>query len=139
MIISEVVPFTKIKDFFIQAYAKIGKAMAANKIKMNSAPLGLYFSYDEQKQITDMAAAIQVSKKVETGEIKMFGLPAGKSYVIDYYGPYDQVAPAYKAMELYMQANGLKQKSPVIEEYITDPGNEPDSSKWLTRIYFFAQ
>ncbi len=35
--------------------------------------------------------------------------------------------------------NGLKHKAPVIEEYVTDPGKEPDSSKWLTRIYFFAE
>jgi len=28
---------------------------------------------------------------------------------------------------------------PVVEEYITDPGEEPDPEKWLTRItYYFT-
>jgi hypothetical protein len=25
---------------------------------------------------------------------------------------------------------------PVIEQYVTDPGQEPDSSKWLTRVFY---
>lgn len=138
-VIREVVPFTQIADFFTRSFPKIGKVLKENKVKMNGAPLGLYFSYDEQKQITDMAAAVQVSKKVESGEIKMFSMPAGKSYVIDYYGPYAQSAAAYKALDLYFHENNLKRKAPVIEEYITDPLMEPDSSKWLTKIYYFTQ
>ncbi len=43
------------------------------------------------------------------------------------------------AMDEYIQANKLEQLTPVIEEYITDPGAEPDSTKWLTKIVYFVK
>jgi effector-binding domain-containing protein len=137
--IRQEVKFAAIKDFFTQAYVKIGKALSGKKLKPAGGPVGLYFTYDEQNQITDMAAAMPVKGKLATEEISRFSIPAGKAYVIDYYGPYEKSASAYKALDLYLHSNGLKHKAPVIEEYITDPGIEPDSSKWLTRIYFFAE
>jgi effector-binding domain-containing protein len=41
-------------------------------------------------------------------------------------------------MDDYLKANKLKAGAPVIEEYVTDPGTEPDESKWLTKIYYLA-
>jgi effector-binding domain-containing protein len=138
-LIRQEVKFAAIKDFFTQAYAKIGKALSEKKQKPAGAPVGFYFKYDEQNQITDMAAAVPVKGKTQTAEISTFSLPAGKTYVIDYYGPYEKSANAYKALDLYLHTHGLKYKAPVMEEYITDPGKELDSSKWLTRIYFIAE
>jgi effector-binding domain-containing protein len=138
-VIRQEVKFEAIKDFFTQGYAKIGKTLSEKKLKPAGGPAGLYFMYDEQKQITDMAAAVPVKGKVETEEIKMYTIPAGKTYVVDYYGPYEQMGNAYKGLDLYLATNGLKHKAPVLEEYITDPGAEPDSGKWLTRIYFFTE
>jgi hypothetical protein len=34
-----------------------------------------------------------------------------------------------------MKSKGLT-NGPVIEEYVTDPMNEADTTKWLTNIYY---
>jgi len=138
-IVRQEVKFEAIKDFYSQSFEKIAKTLAEKKVRMAGAPAGLYFAYDEQKMVTDMAAAMPVKGKGETEEVKMYHVPEGTAYLIDYYGPYDQSASAYRAMDLYLVKNGLKQRVPVIEEYITDPSREPDPAKWLTKIYFFAE
>jgi effector-binding domain-containing protein len=101
------------KDF-TQAYATIAKALSEKKLKPAGGPVGLYFTYDEQNQLTDMAAAVAVKGKVESEEISMFSIPAGKTYVIDYYGPYEKSANAYKALDLYLH-EWFEHKAPVIE------------------------
>jgi effector-binding domain-containing protein len=138
-VIRQQVKFEAIKDFYMKSFEKIVKAVSAKKARIAGAPAGLYFAYDEQKMITDMAAAMPVKGKVDTEEVKMNRIPEGIAYIIDYYGPYDQSVNAYRAMDLYLAQNGLKQRVPIIEEYITDPSTEPDPDKWLTKIYFFAE
>jgi effector-binding domain-containing protein len=54
-------------------------------------------------------------------------------------GGYSGIGKAHEAMDAYMASNKLEQKAPVIEEYITDPGSEPDSSKWLTKIMYLIK
>jgi len=39
-------------------------------------------------------------------------------------------------MEAYMQWHGVDYGGLAIEEYITDPMNEPDTAKWHTRIMY---
>lgn len=42
-------------------------------------------------------------------------------------------------MDAYMRENKLEQLTPVIEEYVTDSGSEPDSTKWLTKVVYFVK
>lgn len=137
--IRNVVAFKDIKMFFTQSFTAIMKAMGDKKIGMAGVPSGLYFSWDEQAQTTDMAAAIPVKKNVTAGEIQTITIPAGTAYIVDYYGPYSGSMFAYKAMDYYFKSNQLESRSPIMEEYVTDPSAEPDSTKWLTKIYFFAK
>ena len=59
--------------------------------------------------------------------------------VIDYYGDYDQTGKAHDAMEKYLKDRNILFNPPVVEEYVTDPGEEKDPSKWLTKIiYYFS-
>ena len=39
-------------------------------------------------------------------------------------------------MDAYMKANNLPMQTQVIEEYVTDPMHEKDTTKWLTNIYY---
>ena len=87
-----------------------------------------------------MAAAIPLRKAFKTSTVKIIQVPRQKNaFMIDFYGPYEESALAHYAFDSYFKKNNLTVKLPIIEEYITDPANEPDSSKWLTKIYYFAQ
>ncbi len=140
-IIRETVSFKEIPDFFASSYSKIMPKIQKNRIAMTGAPSGLYFSYDEQAGITDMAAAIPVNRPIDDPEIDTYQIPASKAYKINYHGPYEKIGGPHTAMDYYFYKNSLQQSTsiPVIEEYVTDPSTEPDSSKWLTVIYYFAK
>jgi effector-binding domain-containing protein len=58
---------------------------------------------------------------------------------VDHQGPFGTVVSAYDALDLHFAANRLTPRMPVVEEYLTDPSKEPDPSKWLTRVVFFAE
>ncbi len=138
-VIQQQVPTEKIQEFFTQSYGKIMEAMGKAKVTMTGAPVGLYYSWDETMNVFDMAAAIPIPTGKKVGDITTIQLPATKSYLIDYYGSYEKIENAHFAFDVYFAKNGLKQKAPVMEEYVTDPASEPDSSKWLTRIYYFTE
>jgi len=104
-------------------------------------PTGLYFSWDEKNQLTDMAAAMpaEPGKKPQHELVRVVGIPASKAVFLDHYGPYDQLSGAHTAVDAYLRENKLDQKFPVIEQYITDPGLEKDSTKWHTRLIILVE
>jgi effector-binding domain-containing protein len=59
--------------------------------------------------------------------------------VIEYRGGYGGLAGPHNAMDVYIQANNLEPLTPAIEEYVTDPMQEPDSTKWITKITYLVK
>lgn len=132
---------TMTADFFATRFGQIAALMGKTKMEADGQPCGVYYTWDEATKTTDMAVAIPVKKGVAVngGNIKTFEIPAGKAFAIDYYGAYTGTGDAHMAMDEYFAANGMKASVPVIEEYVTDPGAEPDTAKWLTRIYYLVE
>ena len=90
--------------------------------------------------MTDMAAAFPITENLLFGKpVTIFPMAAGRALQIEYLGAYDQLGEAHGAMDDYMAEKNLQMLPPVIEEYITDPGMEPDTAKWLTRIIYRVQ
>jgi len=138
--IRQTVSFAEIHNFFIQSFNKIGLALkTGKKCKVMGAPAGLYFSWDKNAMTTDMAAAFPIKGSIDTEEIKMIEIPAGKAAMVEYYGPYSQMEPVYKALDYYLKSNKMTFKTPIIEEYLTDPAAEPDSTKWLSFVYYLIE
>lgn len=138
-VIEKEIGFNEMKEFYTQSYATIMQAMNQKKMKMVGAPVGLYYTWDEQGMKSQMAAGIPIFGSLQTSEVKTIRLSMATAYTIDYYGSYEGLMYPHLALDNYLKQKGLKMKSPVIEEYITDPRAEPDTSKWLTRIYYFAE
>jgi len=61
-------------------------------------------------------------------------LPGGRAIVTTHIGPYDQVKGAYDALNAYAAEQGLQPAGLPWEVYLTDPGREPDQSKWRTDV-----
>lgn len=138
--IRDQVPFAKIQPFYAQNLGKVMTACQAYGLQMDGMPSGLFYEFNEEKGYADMAATISVVSGKPLGDgIQMINLAAGKALKIDYYGNYVGIADAHYAMEDYLKANKITQNKaiPIIEEYITDPGAEPDPNKRLTRVTYF--
>jgi effector-binding domain-containing protein len=81
-----------------------------------------------------------VALPVESGLMLKGGfsetVEASKAAVIDYYGSYSGTGAAHEALSAYGMDHGLQFSVPVVEEYITDPNTEPDTTKWHTRVIY---
>lgn len=134
-----VVRFAEISNFYTQNLGAIFQVIQDKKLTMSGAPSGLFFVYDEQKGETDMAAAIPVLENNSTIEGYENWTISGKALKIAYYGDYNKMEAAHDAMKTYMKSHNLKMQTPGIEEYVTDPTTEKDTSKWLTNIYYLVK
>jgi effector-binding domain-containing protein len=115
---------------------------AVNKygLKPTTMPLGIYYSWDMEKGMTNMAAGMGVDGEVKApAGMELITLPANKSLSIKYMGSYHGLEGAHMAMDNHIKANNLEHVAPVLEEYVTDPGTEPDSTKWVTVITYFVK
>ncbi len=132
-----VVKFQDMPNYFATHFAEIGKLAGA---AVKGPPCALYYKYDEKALVADMAAAMPVSNKSLGNEAySIISLSESKEYVLDYRGAYDKMMPAYQTMDSIIKMNGHTNPDLVIEEYITDPMMEKDTSKWSTLIHFLVK
>lgn len=128
----------KLSAFFTQAYSKIGEIAAKSNVKPINFPKAIYFSFDEKTLIADVAATMEFTNGGKLNGLEKWDLPAGKVLLIEYYGAYEKSANAHHAMDNYIKEKGLTQNF-CIEEYVTDPVIEKDTTKWLTNIYYLVK
>lgn len=108
--------------------------------KVAGMPVGLYYTWDLEKGVSHMVAGIPVEGSVNApANMEVVTVDAGKVAVINYMGGYHGLGDVHMAMEQHFKLNGMEQGAPVIEEYITDPGTEPDSNNWITKVTYFVK
>lgn len=137
--VRKTVPMSRITDYYRSNLRTIYDAAVAAKLQPG-VPCGLFFTWDRKLQQTDMAAAIPVpegSKPAPGYEI--ITLPAAQAAYVNYIGPYSKIANAHVAIRNFITDKGKKIIPPTIEMYVTDPGKEKDSSKWLTKVIYFMK
>ena len=134
--VRQTIGWEEMEAFFGNSFGKTYGALAATGIQPQGAPSGVFFTWDEENQQADLMAGTPVA----TGSV-MDGFDAetiggGKALVVNYYGDYNGTGAAHEAIEAYIKFHSADVGHVAIEEYITDPGTEPDTSKWLTRIVY---
>lgn len=119
-----------------QSYIEILTFIRMNNLKQTGPPFAIYHTYSDLE--VDMEPGIPVEKlPVQTaGNIKASKMAKGKAVVADFYGPSEQTGKAHQEIEKWIKANNKKVMGSPWEVYVTDPGVEPDTSKWLTKIYY---
>ncbi|MFT4524541.1 MAG: hypothetical protein ACI85F_000686 [Bacteroidia bacterium] len=124
-----------IGEFLGQSFGMIGATLG--DFEPVGSPSALYHSYTDT--MVHMDAAFGVGEEMTGEGVEYKAFEAHKALKIDYYGWSGDVGPAHMAMDEYMEANGLEMAGPVREAYVTDPGTEADTSKWLTEVYYPIQ
>ncbi len=110
------------------------------KVEVAGVPSGIYYTWDEKKMETDMAAAVGIKGDMKaTSGMEIITLPASKALTIEYKGGYSKMGDAHMAMGSHMKNNKLEFVAPVIEEYYSGPGTETDSNKWMTKIIYLVK
>ena len=130
------VPMTEVAAFLGSAYGKMMYAMGQANVEMAGAPSALYYDWNEETMMTDMAAAVPLAQSREFNGFETINMPSQRAIQVDYYGSYSNLGSAHQTADSFATNFDLEMRSPVIEEYVTDPGLESDTSKWLTRVYY---
>ena len=129
-----------IQQFYTQNLGALFGKLQGSNIEMDGMPSGLFFKWNQTSETTDMAASIPVKEEVAIKGASSYTIPAGKALRIDFYGDYSKTANAHYALDDYMRDYGLLNNPPMVEEYVTDPTEEKDPEKWLTKItYYIAE
>lgn len=126
----------ELTSFYTETFPPAAALLEGGQAEMDGMPCGLIYEFDEVNGLIDLAAAIGFKGEVSLAGYEILEVPAGKALLINFYGPYEASDKAHYAMEDYMKYHNLTSKIPVIEEYVTDPGLEPDPNKWLTKITY---
>ena len=102
---------------------------------------GLIYKWDEKNQQADIAAAVPVAAgtTINNPIVQATNIPASKAVFVNYSGSYDKLADVYNSIRQYLSINKLKEKIPSIEQYLSGPTNEKDTTKWLTKIVFLVE
>lgn len=69
-------------------------------------------------------------------EVKFRSEDPYNAYVVKYYGSYEDNEHVYAAMDEFIRSKGMKPGGPPREVYITGPGMEKDTARWLTEMVF---
>lgn len=108
------------------------QAVFASGATMSGQPLVRYHSWGDP---VDLEAAIPVMSPIQAkGRVVPSTLPAGPAVVAWHFGPYDRLGETHQRIQAYLEEHGLEPRCAPWEEYWTDPGMEPDPSKWRTRV-----
>lgn len=130
--------WSKIEEFYSKSLPALFEAIGKANLEITGSPSSLYFEWDSVSKTTLMAVAIPVKGNSNT-KVKGYEtivIPSGKNLHITHLGAYSSIATAHYAMDDYIKEKNLMQESPVIEEYVSGPEKEADSTRWITHIYY---
>ena len=102
-------------------------------------PAGMPFTiyYEMKGNSVEFECGMPVATPIAgTDRIKAGNLPAGKAATVTHIGPYEGLGQTWTKLAKWIDSQGLQAAAPPWEVYVTDPGAEPDQTKWRTDILF---
>jgi effector-binding domain-containing protein len=120
-----------------QMFGEIMEVQKKAKFQFTGAPFSRYLKWDEASKFTVFENCIPVNQEVAgKGRVQYKIIPGTRAVMGTHFGAYDKTMYLYTALDEYITENNLVEKGGPIEEYITDPMSQPDTSKWQTNVYF---
>ena len=119
---------------FARIFPAVHQALTEQGVTEMGHVIAVYHSGDPEQM--ELSGGIEIGDDVDPASpLELLVLPAGDAIRADHVGPYEELRVTHEAVFAFMAAQGRQPAGGPIERYITDPGAEPDSSKWLTEIY----
>lgn len=134
----DMVKWEKLGEYFEKVFPQSFQAVGKANKEPSGSPTALYYKWDTAGQKTDVFAGVPIAAAadVKVPGCEIVTIPAGKALMIVYHGAQEKSGQAHEAMDDMMAAKGLHLRAAVVEEYMTNPTQEPDTAKWVTNIYY---
>ncbi|MCC6816108.1 MAG: GyrI-like domain-containing protein [Saprospiraceae bacterium] len=131
------IPNYQMQKYYGEKYPLIYKLIDSLHLEVDGPPVGMVFGWDGTNSIVDLMAALPVKEKMKAPLgfefIEITDIPCLK---LEHYGFYNSLKNAHARMDFVMNSSSYVLKAPIIEEYVTSPSQEKDTSKWLTNVYY---
>ena len=129
-------PMARIGQVMGPLFGELHGYMQQNGRAPAGMPFAIYHCMEEGGDV-DLECGMPVAEPLAgTERIRAGELPGGTVATVTHTGPYDQLRQTWTALTAWMKSQGLEPAGAPWEVYVTDPGAEPDPSKWRTDIFF---
>lgn len=134
--VTDTVPSSEISKSLGENYGAIMTFIKEKEIQIMGAPFAIYLAYDPDGN-TAMQPAIPVAEGSKGNDMIMVNTTQPQLVLsVNFYGPYDNSGIAHDAIYAFAEQNGYEMAGSPWESYITDPSEEKDPSKWLTKVSY---
>lgn len=131
--IRRTVPMAEMQQFFDDAFSRLSHEIESAGLTTAGAPYGRYRGMPTDTY--DVEAGVQLTESVAGhGEFVTGSLPEIEAVEFMHIGPYDRLRQSYESIATWMAENDIIPGAEMWEIYLSDPMEEPDSSKWETKI-----
>jgi effector-binding domain-containing protein len=113
---------------------RIMTAMSLQGLHPAGSPVAVYHAWTEDSVDLELGWPVR-GEFAQAEGIGPGVLPGGRVAFALYTGAYDQIEPAYRAIQEYAEQKGFTLAPVMWERYLTGP-EEQDLSKHLTEIYW---
>ena len=127
-------PIDQVGNFIRESFEQVGPFLQSHGMEMTGPPVAIYYESTEAGTMDAAAGAPVTEVTATTDEIIELELIEGKVATTIYTGSYEGIPAAWDEMMSELAERGEQTYEPCWEEYLTDPSNEPDSSKWQTLL-----
>ncbi|SDP28262.1 effector-binding domain-containing protein [Arthrobacter sp. ok909] len=136
-VVRETVPMNALRDFFGRAFGAVTGAVQAQHVQLAGPPFALYRGMPTD--VVDVEAGFPLAAPFtnaggEATTVIAGTLPAGQAYEALHMGSYESLQHTYGAIMERMREDGVSPGEAMWEYYLSDPGAEPDPSKWQTLV-----
>ena len=129
------VPVTALAAFYADAAAAVEEAVSGAGGVIAGPLCGWYHAMVDGT--FDLSAGFPVAGLAVgplDGEVLVRQRPGGMAAVALHLGPYDTLQDTYRAVDVWLNDRQLDASDEDVEEYLSDPGADPDPATWETRV-----
>ncbi len=120
---------------YAKGFGAVGGYIGQQGLQSTGMPMSIVHKFEPESVVIEMA--IPVADSIAVPDSLTLGrIPAGRALKLNHMGAYENLAETWEAFENYNAENQVRTRWYPYEVYVTDPGQEPDTSKWITEIVY---
>ncbi|MDD1425791.1 GyrI-like domain-containing protein [Dolichospermum sp. ST_sed9] len=128
---------SNIPKFYAESYPKIYAKLDSLNIDFTGPPVGMIFDWEGSSNNVYIMAALPIDENIKAPlDFEVIEIPDIPCLKLEHFGMYNTLKKAHSKLDYLMSSSEFVLEQPIIEEYVTSPSQEPDTSKWLTNIYY---
>lgn len=120
-----------------KSYGELATALGKAKVEITGPAFCIINKWDEKAKLADFVCAFPVAANAKTpAKYKIMQTESTTAIKAVHSGSYESSGNTHEQIGKYMEFRKLEMNGSPMEIYVTDPGVEKDTSKWITEIYY---